>query len=193
MPTTLPYEKVSGLIESIIFTEGKKHPHIGFEFDDIAQEIRLICIKALSSFDPTRIGPSAFKYLQTCTHNHLYNMNRGTFVPNNPPCARCPLWDKLNRKCEENEEGCDKILQYRKRMANKAALKNPTNNIEDNFNDFKTHSDIDSFILDHSIRQKLPSYLLIDYYKMLAGSSDKVSLRHKSQIRKIVKKLMQDG
>lgn len=192
LTTTLPYQKVSGIIESIVFTEGRKRPHIGNDFDDVAQEIRLTCLKALDSYDATRIGPSPFKYLQTCTKNHLYNMDRGTFVPNNPPCVRCILWDRVNRKCEENEEGCEKILQYRKRMASKAALKNPSHNLEDNYNELKVHGDVDSFLLDNSIRQALPKYLLIDYVKLINGSADKVSMRHKSQIRKIVKRLIQD-
>ena len=193
MKSPLSYIDVSGIIESIVYTEGRKYTCPGISFEDIGQEIRLACIKALNSYNPARIGPSSFKFLQTCARNHVYNMNRGVIVPNNPPCVRCPLWDRYTKKCEEKEDGCEKIKQYRQHMAAKANLRAPNITInEEVTNQTDRYGSVEHFILDDSIRELLPGHLLLDYVRMLNGASDQVSTHHKNQIRRIVKGLIQD-
>lgn len=162
------------------------------DIEDLQQEVRLACIRALAKFDPTRIGPSPYAFLKRCARNHLFNLNRGTFVPNNPPCTRCPLWDKHNKLCTINEEGCDKILEYRKNMEAKAAIKYP-----DQLGSYdtidRTNGNIEAFLLDHSIRETLPPNLIKDYNLMLQGRTSEISSRNRSRIRKLVKTLIEDG
>lgn len=188
----LEYSSVSGMIEAIVFTEGKKYPHPGVEFEDIAQEIRFACVKALQSFDPSRIGPFPYKFLQRCVKNYIYNLNRGTLVPNNPPCNRCEFWNKLNKTCKINEVGCDKIVEFRKRMATKASLKTP-NVLDEKFDaSSNRYENVEVFILDASIRESLPGSLLLAYQKIVSGYSSEVSTKDKNRIRKIVKHIIAD-
>lgn len=188
----LNYAQVSGIIESLVYTEIHRYPHNGIENEDLAQEIRMECIKALDKYDPTRIGPSPYKFLQTCVKNRLYNMQRGTYLPNNPPCVRCEFWDKAQKVCKINEEGCDAIIKYRNNMATKAAIKHPAL-IETDMIDVKRDETVECIILDESIRQKLPAHLIPDYNLMLNGLSAEVSDRNKKAIRTIVKKLLIDA
>ncbi len=189
----LPYIQVSGLIEALAHTESRRHPHPGFDFEDMAQEIRMECVRVLSYYDPARIGPSPFKFLQTCVRNKLYNMQRGTLVPNNPPCVRCPLWNKTKKICKINEEGCDLIIKYRRNMATKTAIRQP-HSLEIDIIDYKKFLNTNAIILDESIRSKLPKYLIKSYEKMIGGHSREVNSKHKTLIRKIVKKLIKyDG
>lgn len=187
---TPTYSDISDIVEALVYTEGKRFPIPGYDHDDIAQEIRMECFRVLPYFDATRIGPSPYKYLQTCIRNFLYNMRRGIWVPNNPPCVRCPLWDKLRRTCTIDEIGCDKIVQYRENMAAKADLRKPTS-LEDDVLDNSQDQETDAMLLDQSIRDTLPHNLLPFYAKMLVG--EKIPARIKRQIRLIVVEIINNA
>lgn len=180
---TLTYEDVTHIVEALVNTEGRRYPIPDRDHEDIAQDIRLECLRLLTHYDPTRIGPSPYKYFQTCIRNFLYNLRRGIWVPNNPPCARCPLWDKVGRKCTIEEVGCEKIVQYRANMARKANLKTPSL-IDDDVLDNVHEQEIDSVLLDHSIIEALPPKLLPFYEKLKNG--EKIPPRMKKNIREIV-------
>lgn len=177
---TLCYENVADIVEALVFTEGKRFPIPGMDFEDTAQEVRMECVRVLQFYDSSRIGPSPFKYLQTCVRNFLYNQRRGILVPNNPPCVRCPLWDKFRKICTIDEVGCDKIVLYRESMATKAALKSPML-LDDEINDATHEQEIDAVLLDQSIRSMLPQNLIVYYEKLKRG--DEIPARIKKQIR----------
>jgi len=188
----LHYSQVSGIIEVLVYKETRRLSRFAPDRPDLEQEVRLACVKACELYDPNRIGPSPYQFLKTCVRNHLYNLSRGKYVPNNPPCSRCPLWDKANKICIINEEGCEKIKVYREHMAIKAALHKP-DNIGYEALDSRTGSHVDeSFILDASIRDVLPSGLIPMYEKMLQGQSSEVPSKIKTQIRKIVRNLLKE-
>lgn len=184
----LQYEDVSEIVEALINTEGRRYPIPDMDHEDIAQEIRLECVRILPHFDQTRIGPSPYKYLQTCIKNFLYNKKRGVWVPNNPPCVRCPMWDRLNKTCIIDEVGCDKIVEYRKNMATKADLRAPAS-LEIDILDGS--SEFDAILLDQSIREAIPDNLMNHYDNLLNGKS--IPPRIKKQIREIVTSVINDG
>jgi hypothetical protein len=189
-PSTPSYADVSDIIEALVHKEGRRFPIPGMDFEDTAQEIRLECIRVLQFYDPTRIGPHPYKYLQTCVRNFLYNKRRGIWVPNNPPCVRCPLWDKVRKLCTIDEVDCDKIVQYRQNMATKAALRQP-GSLEFDIMDDHQEQEIDAMILDQSIRNALPPHLLPHYEKMLRGEN--ISTRIKKQIRDIATEIINNA
>jgi DNA-directed RNA polymerase specialized sigma24 family protein len=187
---TPTYSDISDIVEALVNTEGRRYPIPGYDHEDIAQEIRVECLRVLPFFDAARIGPSPYKYLQTCVRNFLYNMRRGIWVPNNPPCVRCPLWDRIRRTCTIDEIGCEKIVQYRENMAAKADLRKPTSledDVLDNYQDEQT----EAMLLDQSIRGALPPRLLPFYDKMLVG--EKIPARTKREIRLIVTEIINNA
>lgn len=184
------YRDISDIVEALVNTEGRRYPIPGLDHDDIAQEIRMECLRVLPFFDATRIGPSPYKYLQTCIRNFLYNMRRGIWVPNNPPCVRCPLWDRVRRTCTIEEIGCEKIVQYRENMAAKADLRKPSS-LENEVLDNTQDEQADAMLLDQSIREELSSRLLPFYDKMLVG--EKIPARIKREIRVIVMEIINNA
>lgn len=184
------YADVADVIEALVYKEGRRYPIPGMDLEDIAQEIRLECIRVLQFYDATRIGPSPYKYLQTCVRNFLYNQRRGIWVPNNPPCVRCPLWDKMRKTCTIDEVDCDKIVQYRQNMATKAALRQP-NSLEFDVSDDLHEQEMDAIVLDQSIRNALPENLIVYYDRMLLGET--VPARAKKQIRDIATGVINDA
>jgi DNA-directed RNA polymerase specialized sigma24 family protein len=187
---TPSYSDINGIVEALINTEGRKYPIPGYDHDDIAQEIRMECFRVLQYFNVSRIGPSPYKYLQTCVRNFLYNMRRGIWVPNNPPCVRCPLWDRIRRTCTIDEIGCDKIVQYRENMAAKADLRRPAS-LEDDILDHHQDEVTDVLLLDQSIKDALPARL-IPYYECMKNG-DKIPARIKKEIRTIVTEIINNA
>ena len=121
----IPYEEASTLVETIVSIKKKKYQFPGVDPEDVAQDIRMICWEALSRFDPDKLGKSVFHFVARCVDNRLYNQFRGVYLDNNPPCLRCPEWDKTNKVCMIEEIGCDRIVQYRDRMSRRRALAAP--------------------------------------------------------------------
>jgi|SRR6185436_1416775 len=187
---TPSYSDINDIVEALVYTEGRRYPIPGYDHDDIAQEIRMECLRVLPHFDAARIGPSPYKYLQTCVRNFLYNMRRGIWVPNNPPCVRCPLWDRIRRTCTIDEIGCEKIVQYRENMAAKADLRKPIS-LEDEVLDNGQDEQTEVMLLDQSIRATLPARLLPYYEKMIIG--DKIPARTKREIRLIVLEIINNA
>jgi len=183
-------EGCSGIIESIVHIQIRKVPPRDGDPEDLKQEMRMAAIKAMAKYDPTRIGPSPYKFLEQCVRNHVYNLNRGVYVPNNPPCVRCELWDKVNKTCRINEEGCEAIVRYRQNMETKKSLRSPDRLPDFDLSTPRGAEDIDAFVLDESIKSRLPADLLEDYVKLTSGQ--KVDPRRKTKIRRIVKKLLEE-
>jgi len=185
---TLTYDDLESVIEAIVHTEGRRYPIPGLDHEDIAQEIRMECLRVMKHYDASRIGNSPYKFLQVCIRNFLYNMRRGVYVPNNPPCVRCPLWDKVRKLCVIDEIGCEKIVQYRENMAIKAALRAPAS-LEVEITDGEG-LDHDAWILDESIKTALPAGYLDYYTAMKEGRHNEVPARIKRQIKAIVREVL---
>jgi hypothetical protein len=136
----IPYNDASTLVETIVSIKKKKYQFPGVDPEDTAQDIRIICWEALSRFDPSKMGKSVFHFVARCVDNRLYNQFRGVYLDNNPPCLRCPEYDRATKTCKIDEVGCDRIVSYRERMARRRAIAAPASysNLEsdsDNAND----------------------------------------------------------
>lgn len=183
------YEDYADVVERLIRTEGRSFLFPGLDQDDIAQEIRVECVRVMNKFDASRIGPSPYQYLKQCVKNFLFNMRRGIYVPNNPPCIRCPYWSKYNKICLIDEVGCQKIVDYRRNMSRRAAIHNP-GTLDAEVLDHSVDASLGAIVLDESIRDVLPNCLVSDYIKMSDGFSSEVSAKNKRAIRSIVQELL---
>ena len=189
----LHYHDIEGIVEALVFTEGRRVPIPGMAFEDLAQEIRLECLRVLPTYERQK-SPVPYKYLQVCVRNRLFNMRRGVYVPNNPPCARCSLWDKEFKLCKISEVGCRDIVDYRRSMDKKASLRSPSALNEDASSaDIRSVLELEARILDEDIRSQLPRELLPDYIRIISGHGRNVSQRQKRRIRDFVQKMLDDA
>lgn len=185
------FESCHTTIEHLVAKEARRNVLPGMSVEDVAQEIRVECWKSLQHYDTSRIGPYPYKFLQVCVKNFLFNMRRGIYIPNNPPCVRCPMWDRLNKSCLIKEEGCQAIVEYRKNMALKAEIKCPAT-LEVDIADSSFEDEIDAKFLHETIRSKIPKNLLKDFDKMISGNTKKISAKNKKQIRLLVKDILDE-
>lgn len=190
------YHQTSGVIEQVVhhYATIRRVNIPDMDQDDISQEIRLKCIQALSSprYDPTKVKTSAYGFLFQCIHNHIYNIKRGIWTPNNPPCVRCKHWDKNNRKCTESNDTCSEMQKYKASMQKKAALRTPVGFQKDYIeNQFFIVDSIDEFILDEYVSCQLPESLRGFYIQLKNGESLPENI-HSELKRRIIKILKDD-
>ena len=167
------YPTISGVIERIVyyFINVKQTRVPDMDQDDIRQEIRIKCIHALQPkvFDPTKSSKTPYAYLRCVIHNFLYNLKRGTWTPNNPPCVRCDLWDRTIRKCNIEEKDCRKMAKYRSTMKAKADLRTPIGFDEYYLNGQQSFSSVEEFELDEFVSMKLPDEYCTYYHMLKRG------------------------
>ncbi len=182
------YSSVSGIIETVVSSTIYKCRIPDIPPEDLGQEVRFKCFQAMHKFDPSRIGPSPFRYLKRVAENHIYNLRRGIWVPNNSPCNRCELWDVIVKKCTISEVGCEAIVNYRQKMAAKASLRTAVETEIEQSDSAQT--DLEARQLNDHFRAKLPPNLLSDYEKLING--DPISPNKKAKLRKLIAKIINE-
>lgn len=177
----IPYEEHTNLVETIVSLKKSKYKFPGVDPEDTAQEIRIICWEALSRFDPAKMGKSVFHFIARCVDNRLYNQFRGVYLDNNPPCLRCPEWNKTKKECMIEEIGCDRIVAYRDRMARRRAIAAPT-----------SYSTLDDGAEGATEDQKLPASLTTGSLTGVSDMSDQFRNAVREDLR-IFYDMMVDG
>jgi hypothetical protein len=168
----IPYNDHTSLVETIVSIKKGKYRFPGVDPEDIAQDIRIICWEALSRFDPAKMGKSVFHFVARCVDNRLYNQFRGIYLDNNPPCLRCPEWDKENKTCKIEEIGCDRIVQYRDRMSRRRAIAAPS-----------SYSSLDDGAEGSVEDMKLPHSLTVGSLTGVSDLSDQFRLAVREDLR----------
>lgn len=198
---SISYSEAEDVIEKIVSIKKNKFNFPGTDTEDLAQEIRLICLEALSNFDPSKLGKSVFHFVARCVDNRLYNKFRGVYLDNNPPCLRCEHYHRQTKTCKIDEVGCTRIVQYRDRMAKRRAIDAPLsyNSFLDaeETADYSQHDSLSQpsntgiCDLDEDLKSQLDEYLLPYYDQMVNGELDEVPDTYvriiQTQVRAIIK------
>ena len=190
----ISYIDATDTIEKIVSIKARKYTKPGSSKDDVAQEIRLICFQALEKYDPARVGRSIFHFLARCVDNGLYNQQRGIYFDNNPPCLRCEHYIKETKTCAIQESGCDRIIQYRDKMARRRAVQAPISyNVDEDdepINIGYIPSPTGYLNLDEHIRSTIPVDLLASYEKMINEGHSSVPAKMRKRIQAFVKDVL---
>lgn len=181
---TIDYHSVSGVIERVVnhYVYVKRVRIPDMDAQDISQEIRVKCIQALESnqYSPDKSNGSPYNFLHRCIHNHVYNLRRGTWVPNNPPCVRCAYWDKKKKACiaQGGEDDCAKMQKYKDAMRIKASLRTPIG-FDKHYTEGRSieFGSIEEFELDDLILNSLPPKLCDEYLRLRRGED----IKHKKK------------
>ena len=194
------YDELEDIIEAVVLLKKNKYQFPGVDSEDLSQDIRLMCWDCLSRYDINKVGRSIFNYLARHVDNRLYNQFRGVYLHNNPPCLRCPEYIKETKSCRINEVGCDRIKQYRAKMARKRNIAQPFSYHqpldEDNGVDFTSHctmsveSSTGVCDLDDSFRSVLEPELIPYYENLVSGRP--IPDKFRLQIQRRIKVVLDD-
>ena len=124
--TKLTYSDIEPIVEYLVKVKSHNHTFDCWTADDIGQEIRLICLKALTHFDVDRVEPTKWKnYFGRCVDNALFNLKRDNYIRFQTPCnSDCEL---LHSDDEELEKICKKWINHQVKIAKQKNIKHPVN------------------------------------------------------------------
>jgi len=96
------YEVLHDDIERLVSMKSGMYTIPGYDREDVAQEIRMMCLKALERYEPEKNHSTPFNYLARCVDNRLRNLLRdnGATIPkakkdDERAIARCASKQKL--------------------------------------------------------------------------------------------------
>lgn len=193
------YEELQPTIEKLVAMKMARWKFPGMEPDDIAQEVRILCFLALQKYDPLKEGKGVFYFLAKCVDNGLYNKGRGIYFDNNPPCVRCPDYNRETKECC----GSQRKKDYDMRMARRRAIDNPVSlngsdgskENEDTSSSFEFTTAVGSATglvdLDAHIRDHLEPQLVPHYEALASGDASTVPMSARRQVREAIKEMME--
>ena len=74
--TTFTYEDLATDIERLVSMKAGLYVIPGFDREDVGQEIRMTCVKALTKYDAAKNNSTPFHFLARCVDNRLRNLLR---------------------------------------------------------------------------------------------------------------------
>lgn len=148
--------KASGIIAEIASTTSKRQTFAYFTPDDIAQEIWVICVRALGGYNES-LG-SLEHFLRRCVNNRLRNLRRDRYF-------RPSYGDKTK----------DAGVKARISIVNAASLNSPEHGDAAVFSTLRhvpePQESVMASDLAISLMQIMPSGLLLDFQALLDGES----------------------
>lgn len=186
----LSYEEISSIVEYLVKVKSNNHVFDCYNEDDIGQEIRLICFKALNHFDSDKVEKSKrVNFFGRCVDNALHNLKRDKYIRYSNPCnGDCEL---LHGEDEELGKVCKKWRKHQEKIKRKKNIKHPISieilgDIKDTqFEKIIEMEDIKMYLLsniDSSLRQGL--------LDILSGNKKSVSSRDKKKIQIFVRRML---
>jgi RNA polymerase sigma factor (sigma-70 family) len=189
--TEQEYLEVQNIVEDLVRIKSRKFAKRYLSHEDIAQEIRIKCWKAIPTFD-TEKGQSLKTYLNVVTENVLRNLMRDKFATFSPPCKkRCDHYDAAGRPTDKAHL-CPTFKRYFAAYKKKCAVRMPAS-VDSAFKSSAegmpcNHDYLAQLELDISIRTALKAVhpRLVEFYEELI-SGQKIPHKIKVQIQSIVR------
>jgi hypothetical protein len=162
--------------------------------EDIGQEIRIICFKALQHFDVTRVEKDRWtNFFGRCVDNGLKNLKRDNYIRPSTPCpVDCSYLHGDEYLTNEVDGVCKRWLKHRENIQRRIGVIHPVNieAVGDVVRDFKMDDEGQYRDLRNFLIEKLPVELHKPLDEMLAGRGSKLSLNQRRKVQKAVKALL---
>jgi hypothetical protein len=192
---SLDYADIEEIVEYLVKVKAPVHTFDCFSEDDIGQEIRLICFKALNHFDMSRVKQDKLvNFFGRCVDNALKNLKRDNYIRFSSPC---------NSDCEflhSEDDGdtlaqvCRKWLKFHKGQQAKKLIKHPVSieatnvDLKDSrFEEMVEVEDIKKYLMENIEDELRPALITI-----LEGNIDDVPIRERRLVQISIKNILKD-
>lgn len=192
--TELSYKDIEPIVEYLVKTKSRTYSFDCYTDEDIGQEIRIICFRALDHFDITRVKEDKWQnFFGRCVDNGLKNLKRDNYLRTSPPCkGDCGFLHGDQYMNNELGRMCKKWLKFRSNLQRKIKVKHPIpiQVIGDNVKDSNQEKEIESRDLEKYVLESIPEELR-DYLKlMIDGRGKDVPRKEKKRIQALVKRVL---
>ena len=195
-PEEIGYSDIAEIVEYLVKTKCNNYTFDCWTREDIGQEIRIICFKALAHFDVSRVGKDKWKnFFGRCVDNGLKNLKRDNYLRAAPPCGGdCGFLH--GAEAEENLElgmACKRWLKFKANLKRKIKILHPIpiEVIGDSVRDFSADNDLETRDLEQHIISRMPEKLREPLSKMLTGKDKEVSRKDKQKVREYVGRILE--
>lgn len=190
----LRYEDITHIVEYLVRTKSRNYTFDCWTEDDIAQEIRIICFKALAHFDVSRVKEDKWQnFFGRCVDNGLKNLKRDNYIRPTPACkGDCGL---LHGEKEDEQllgKVCKKYLRHQNNTRRKIKILHPVpiDVIGENIKDSAMEKALEIKDLERFLLEKIPEKFKEPLVKMLNGLDKEVSKKDKQKVREYVNKIL---
>jgi DNA-directed RNA polymerase specialized sigma24 family protein len=170
-PADLCYEDVAEDIERLVSMKVNLYNIPGFDRDDIAQEIRMVCVKAIDKWDASKNNSTPFHFLARCADNRLRNLVRDN-------AATLPKSKKDDKKAQE---------RVAKKRALYSALSVGADIPEDSLGDYA--EDHDASDLKESVEHNLPDDVRPSFQLLIKSGPPAIPKTHLRTIKRVIRDL----
>lgn len=191
----ITYEDISEIVEYLVKTKSRNYTFDCWTEEDIAQEIRIICLQKLAHFNPERVEPDRWRnFFGRCVDNALKNLKRDNYLRAAPKCKDC---DFLHGDEAENTKElgriCKKWLRFKNNLRRKIKVLHPIpiEIIGDAVRDFNMEDNIKSRDLKEHFMSHIPEVLKASFLKMINGKDKEVSRKEKQKIRDCISRILE--
>jgi len=168
-----------------------------WDAEDIAQEIRIICLHALDKFKPEKAEcPEKIKnYFGRCVDNRLKNLRRDRYIRFSPPISKDKVRE-LEENPDSNPEEYAKLQRFRKDLDIKKKIKHPANieSIGDsngvgpgNSEELVIARDLGHYLIKNIDVKLRPSLIVL-----LNGDKKKVNIRIRRRIQASIRTILEE-
>lgn len=190
----LKYSDIEDIVEYLVSTKSRSFSFDVYGADDIAQEIRIICYRALQHFDINRVERERWtNFFGRCVDNGLKNLKRDNYIRPSTPCPPdCLALHGEQYLTSEVDGVCKRWLKHRENIQKRIGVLHPVNieAIGDIVRDRGQDQDSKFRDLKNFLLEKLPKELHPLFEEMLEGRGHKLTLNQRRKIQKAVKALL---
>jgi DNA-directed RNA polymerase specialized sigma24 family protein len=184
------YEDIKEIVEYLVRTKSYSYQFDCYEPDDIAQEIRIICLLKLDKFDPEKTEPDKWQnFFGRCVDNGLKNLKRDNYVRTSSPYKKKFHELEDDDKSEEAEKIRKLYGKFQQRIKQKLGIihAKPLSLVGEVARATQFEKEMEYKDLENHLVEKAPDHLKISLRLMLAGASKKVTRREKRKVQAYVK------
>jgi hypothetical protein len=193
-PKAINYKDIEEIVEYLVASKSKGYAFDVFGPDDIGQEIRIICFKALNHFDTARIERDRWtNFFGRCVDNGLKNLKRDNYIRPATPCPPECAWLHGEEYLTSQVDGvCKRWLKHKENIQKRISVIHPVNidSMGDIIRDGKEDKEAVFRDLKNFIIEKLSEDLHWSFNEMLEGRGSKLTLNQRRKVQKAVKALL---
>lgn len=189
---SLTYKDIEEIVEHLVRTKAYGYTFDCYTQDDIAQEIRIICLNALNKLDPERVKDGKLQnFFGRCVDNGLKNLKRDNYVRASTPYRKKAQQLEDDDKSPEAEEIRAKFAHHQEGVKRKLAIRHaaPIDGLTELINNERFEKEMEYKDLERYLIEKAPSDILVPLKLILSGRSKEVSRKEKRRVQQFVKKL----
>lgn len=187
------YKDIEHIVEYLVNVKSRNYTFDCYTYDDIAQEIRIICFRALKHFDINRVKEDKWQnFFGRCVDNALKNLKRDNYLRTSSPCrGDCGFLHGDEYIGNHLGKVCNRWLKFRKNLQRKMKVMHPKpiEIIGDNIKDNNQEKEVEMRDLENHVIESIPEELRKYFRMMISGKSKEVPRKYKKKIQDLVKSL----